>query len=130
MNVILDKNANKGQGLTKDQIEQFNKVLQGAKDNLGNGNIALDVSYASGEVTSSGVSGINSSAADVFLSSYVPTDVTGNAMVSGALNGVTGPDPSTGASVMFISANNAHGYEFPPIFTPFGSFVFWQHSHS
>jgi RHS repeat-associated protein len=107
MNVILDKNANNGQGLTKDQVAQFGKVLQGAKDDLGNGNIALDVSYTSGEVTSSGVSGLSSSAANLFLSSYVPTSVTGNSMLSGSLNGATVPDPSTKADVMFISANNA-----------------------
>jgi hypothetical protein len=108
MNVILDKNANNGNGLTKDQMASFNKVLQGAKDDLGNGNIALNVSYTSGEVTDSGVSGLSSSAANVFLSSYVPTSVTGNAMVSGALNGATVPDPTTHGDVMFISANNAH----------------------
>jgi len=107
VNVIMDKNANNGKGLTKDQMAQFNKVLQGAKSDLGNGNIALQVSYTSGEVTSSGVSGLNSSAANVFLSSYVPTSVTDNALVSGQLNGATVPDPRTGGDVMFISANNA-----------------------
>jgi RHS repeat-associated protein len=109
VNVILDKNANNGNGLTKDQMASFNNVLQGAKDDLGNGNIALNVSYTSGEVTDSGVSGLSSSAANVFLSSYVPTSVTGNAMVSGELNGATVPDPRTHGDVMFISANNAHG---------------------
>ena len=107
VNVIMDKNANNGQGLTKDQMAQFNKVLQGAKDDLGNGNIALQVSYTSGEVTSSGVSGVSSSAANIFLSSYVPSEVTGNSMLSGSLNGATVPDPSSKNDVMFISANNA-----------------------
>src|SRR5262249_45365347 len=39
LNVIVDKNANQGRGLTKDQLAQFNKVLQGAKSDLGNGNV-------------------------------------------------------------------------------------------
>ena len=60
----------------------LNNPLQGAKDDLGNGNIALNVTYTSGEVTSSGVSGLNSSAANVFLSSYVPTSVIGNAFLA------------------------------------------------
>jgi hypothetical protein len=108
LNVIQDKNANDGNGLTANQLKDFNKVLQGAKDDLGNWNIALNVSYTSGEVTGSGVSGLSSSAANIFLSAYVPTDVTGNAMLSGSLNGATISDPAAHSDVMFISANNAH----------------------
>jgi len=107
LNVIQDKNANNGNGLTANQMKDFNNVLQGAKDDLGNGNIALNVTYTSGEVTSSGVSGLNSSAANVFLSSYVPTSVTGNAFFSGSLNGQTVTDRRANTDVMFISANNA-----------------------
>jgi hypothetical protein len=51
---------------------------------------------------------ISSSAANIFLSSYVPTAVTQNSLVSGELNGTTVPDPRTHGDVMFISANNAH----------------------
>lgn len=104
--MILDKNANNGNGLTANQMKDFNKVLQGAKDDLGNGNIALQVSYAAGEVTDSGISGVSSSAANIFLSSYVPTSVTGDANLSGSLNGST--LSTSKGDVMFISANNAH----------------------
>jgi hypothetical protein len=107
LNVILDKNANNGNGLTADEMKNFNGVLQGAKDDLGNGNVALDVTYTSGEVTNSGVSGLDSSKANLFLSAYVPMEVTQNALVSGSLNGATVPDPRSKLDVMFISANNA-----------------------
>ena len=124
LNVILDKNANKGQGLTAGQLASFSKVLQGAKDDLGNGNIALNVTYTSGEVNESGVSGLNSSAANLFLSSYVPTSVTGNALESGQSNGATVPDPRTHGDVMFISASNAHDQRLAGPGLPFiGSFT-------
>jgi RHS repeat-associated protein len=46
INAIYDKTANKGAGLTQQQIDKFEKqLLQHAKDTYGVANIALDVSY-------------------------------------------------------------------------------------
>jgi len=49
VNVIFDKNANNGQGLTEQQKADFEKKqLQNAKDEYGDANIHLDVTYTAG----------------------------------------------------------------------------------
>jgi uncharacterized protein RhaS with RHS repeats len=82
INVIYDKNANSGKGLTAKQKEKFEKgLLQDAKDTYGNAKVHFDVGYTPGAVDTS------------------QSKVTG--IVSGSLNVVvTDGTVATGASTI------------------------------
>ena len=69
VNVIYDQNANDGKGLTDKQKADFEKgQLQNAKDQYGNADIHLDVTYASGEINSKGnLTGVEKGALNVFV---------------------------------------------------------------
>ena len=103
VNVIYDKNANGGDGLTDKQKASFEKnQLQNAKDQYGNADIHLNVSYTAGGVTSDGgkmsVSGLQAGALNV-----VVTD-----QINGAVSGVSGH-----TAVSFIPANGAKSDDLP-----------------
>jgi hypothetical protein len=52
VNVIYDKNANGGKGLTDKQKADFQKgQLQNAKDQFGDADIHLNVTYTAGAAT-------------------------------------------------------------------------------
>ena len=48
INVVYDKNANGGKGLTDKQKEAFGNQLQKAKDEYGNAHVHFDVTYSTG----------------------------------------------------------------------------------
>jgi RHS repeat-associated protein len=50
VNVIYDKNANNGKGLTDEQKEKFGKGLQNAKDEYGDAKVHFEVGYTQGAV--------------------------------------------------------------------------------
>jgi RHS repeat-associated protein len=82
VNVIYDKNANDGKGLTDQQKQDFqSQQLQKAKDQYGDANIHLDVSYTSGGFDSKGnLQGASKDSINVLLSD------TGSVGVSGMTN--------------------------------------------
>jgi len=69
VNVIYDKNANGGEGLTDKQKASFEKnQLQNAKDQYGNADVHLNVTYTSGEIDSKGgLTGMDKGALNVFV---------------------------------------------------------------
>jgi hypothetical protein len=72
VNVIYDKNANDGKGLTDKQKSDFEKgQLQSAKDQYGNADIHLNVSYSAGTFDGSKVTGIQEGALNVLVSDQV-----------------------------------------------------------
>src|SRR6266508_304641 len=100
VNVIYDKTANKGAGLTDKQKEKFNKqLLQHAKDTYGVANIALNVTHTEAEFTRSGISGgVVSSAINV----VVTTDLRG---VTGD-SGFSLVDKKTGNAFSFVDIDH------------------------
>jgi hypothetical protein len=104
VNVIYDQNSNNGKGLTDQQKADFEKSqLQNAKDQYGNADIHLDVTYTAGAVS---------------------TDIKGNTQVSGlatgALNVVVTDQVTQAASgrsgtsaVSFIPANSTNREDLP-----------------
>ena len=82
VNVIYDKNANDGNGLTDKQKADFEKgQLQSAKDQYGNANIHLDVTYTEGTMSNengkTSISGLKTGALNVFVSDQVQTSSSG-----------------------------------------------------
>jgi hypothetical protein len=69
VNVIYDKNANGGKGVTDAQKAGFEKnELQNAKDQYGNADIHLNVTYSVGEINSKGnLTGVDKGALNVFV---------------------------------------------------------------
>jgi RHS repeat-associated protein len=69
VNVIYDKNANGGVGLTDKQKASFEKnQLQNAKDQYGNADIHLNVTYTAGEINSQGnLTGVDKGSLNVFV---------------------------------------------------------------
>jgi RHS repeat-associated protein len=103
VNVIYDKNSNGGKGLTDDQKAAFNKgQLQNAKDQYGNADIHLNVTYTAGSLSTSDgktmVSGIQAGALNVMVTDQVGTAVSGMA-------GKT--------AVSFINANSTDNEDLP-----------------
>jgi RHS repeat-associated protein len=100
VNVIYDKTANKGAGLTDKQKEKFNKqLLQHAKDTYGVANIALNVTHTEAEFTRNGISGgVVSSAINV----VVTTDLRG---VTGD-SGFSLVDKKTGNAFSFVDIDH------------------------
>ncbi len=104
VNVIYDKNANGGDGLTDKQKASFEKnQLQNAKDQYGNADIHLNVTYSAGAVTNDGgklsVSGMQAGALNV-----VVTD-----QINGAVSGVS----ASHMAASFIPANGAKTDDLP-----------------
>jgi RHS repeat-associated protein len=76
VNVIYDKNANGGAGLTDDQKAAFNKgQLQNAKDQFGNADIHLNVTYSAGGMSTSDgktmYSGLQAGALNIMVTDQV-----------------------------------------------------------
>jgi len=76
VNVIYDKNANDGKGLTDKQKADFQKgQLQNAKDQFGDADIHLNVTYTAGAVTTDNgktfVSGLQAGALNVVVTDQV-----------------------------------------------------------
>jgi RHS repeat-associated protein len=95
VNVIYDKNSNGGNGLTDKQKASFDKgQLQNAKDQYGNADIHLNVTYTAGGLTQNdgklSVSGLQSGALNVVVTDQVGTAVSGQ---------------SGSTAVSFINAN-------------------------
>ena len=112
VNVIYDKTANNGKGLTGSQKQQFEKdqVAKAQKD-YGNSNIKLDVSYTQGSFTMDkgkvSVSGLRSDALNIVVSDGTP---------SGA-NGDSGVSRNSDIPITFININDAHSTNAFPFFT-------------
>jgi len=103
VNVIYDQNANNGKGLTDKQKAEFEKnQLQKAKDEYGNADVYLNVTYTAGSVSSdqgkTTVSGLQAGALNV-----VVTD-----QISNAKSGVAG-----NTALSFIPANGAKTDDLP-----------------
>jgi RHS repeat-associated protein len=84
VNVIYDKNANDGKGLTDKQKADFEKgQLQNAKDQYGNADIHLDVTYTAGAVSNDSgkttVSGLQAGALNVVVTDQVNAGRSGMA---------------------------------------------------
>lgn len=82
VNVIYDQNSNNGKGLTDKQKADFQKgQLQSAKDQYGNADIHLDVTYTSGSMSTDNgkttVSGLQSGSLNVVVTDQVGTAVSG-----------------------------------------------------
>jgi RHS repeat-associated protein len=78
VNVIYDKNSNDGKGLTDKQKADFEKgQLQSAKDQYGNADIHLDVTYTAGALSTENgktmVSGLQAGALNVMVTDQVGT---------------------------------------------------------
>jgi RHS repeat-associated protein len=120
-NVIYDRNAHQGQGLTNKEKQRFqNTLLSEAKSDLGNAKIALDVQYTAGAVTRNGdsppsISGLDSQRINFVTTDLIPVGITGNAAASGALNGLSQVVNSGGqnALVSWIAMDNAIGFRIP-----------------
>jgi uncharacterized protein RhaS with RHS repeats len=69
VNVIYDKNANGGKGVSDSQKAGFEKnQLQNAKDQYGNADIHLNVTYTAGEINSKGnLTGVDKGSLNVFV---------------------------------------------------------------
>jgi len=91
VNVIYDKTANNGKGLSKDQKSAFEKDYLGkAQKDFGNSNIKLQYSYTAGSYTQDdsgkiNVTGVKSDSLNVVVSSASPNGKDG---VSTAANGM------------------------------------------
>jgi RHS repeat-associated protein len=71
LNVIYDKSANDGKGLTDKQKDRFDKQqLQHAKDQYGSANIHLDVIYSEGSLSNGVLTGLVSDALNVLVSDH------------------------------------------------------------
>jgi len=82
VNVIYDKNANDGNGLTDKQKTDFEKgQLQNAKDQYGSADIHLNVSYTAGALSTDNgkttVSGLQAGALNVIVTDQVGTAASG-----------------------------------------------------
>ena len=103
VNVIYDKNANDGKGLTNDQKSAFEKgQLQNAKDQYGDADIHLNVTYTAGGVSSDNgktyVSGLQAGALNVVVTDQIGT----------ASSGMAGK-----TAVSFINANSTNNEDLP-----------------
>jgi RHS repeat-associated protein len=95
VNVVHDKNANNGKGLTDKQKEKFQKdLLAKAQKEFGKSKIELEVTYTQGslEVTQQGVSitGAQAGAINVVVTDRLPADLapTGQEGVAGKAGGL------------------------------------------
>jgi hypothetical protein len=95
VNVVYDKNANNGKGLTDKQKEKFQKdLLAKAQKEFGKSKIELEVTYTQGslEVTQQGVSitGAQAGAINVVVTDRLPADLapTGQEGVAGKAGGL------------------------------------------
>jgi RHS repeat-associated protein len=101
LNVIYNKGANHGHGLTRDQKRGFEKEqLEKAKKDYANSNIILKVKYSEGEfdTSSKSVKGIDPNAINIVVMGRTP---------NGAI-GATTVDKEGGTPVVFIDANYAN----------------------
>ena len=93
VNVIYDKNANSGKGLTDDQKKAFDAQLQKAKDQYGNANIHLDVMYSTGGTDANGnLQGLVKDSTNVIVSDSTPTGDAGVSQVNRDGYALTGID--------------------------------------
>lgn len=112
VNVIYDKNANGGKGLTDSQKADFQKNILGkAVGDFGKSGIGVQVSYTAGSVNAqdSGgftVSGVQKGALNLAVSDSLPTGKAGESGLS-----------SNGTYVSAIGLNDAHGGNYFPLFT-------------
>ena len=111
VNVIYDKNANNGRGLTDQQKKDFeNKTLGKATTDLGKSGIGVQVTYTAGSLSVSDegkatITGLQSNSLNLLVSSSLPT---GNAGESG-LNG--------GVYMSMVGTDDAHNANVFPFFT-------------
>ena len=93
INVIYDRNANNGKGLTDDQKKAFDVQLQKAKDQYGDADIHLEVSSTSGGVDSDGnLQGLVKGSTNVIVSDSTPSGDAGVSQVNQAGYALTGID--------------------------------------
>ncbi len=95
VNVIFDKNANKGKGLTDEQKKQIKQdILTKAQKQFGTSNVDLNLSYTAGKmnVSESGnvsFEGLQKGALNLFVTSGAPLGMAGGAAGgSGKTNGM------------------------------------------
>jgi hypothetical protein len=98
VNVIYDKNANDGKGLTDKQKEKIEKGLQNAKDEYGNAKVHFDVGYTPGAVNTENhtITGTVSGALNVVATDSRFLSVTGGSMIT-----------SSGTALTFINVNDS-----------------------
>jgi RHS repeat-associated protein len=98
VNVIYDKNSNNGKGLTDAQKSAFEKgQLQNAKDEYGNADIHLDVTYTAGSLTIHDEKGTVLGVKEGAL----------NVVVSDQVLGAESPMMAGKTALSFIPANSA-----------------------
>jgi RHS repeat-associated protein len=83
LNVVYDKSANDGKGLTNKQKEAFGKELQKVKDEYGTAHVHFDVTYSEGATTSSGTqTGLVKGSLNVVVSDSTPIGTAGVSQVT------------------------------------------------
>lgn len=111
LNVVYDKNANDGKGLTDKQKQQFEKDQLGAAEKRYRGaSIKLDVKYTAGSWSRTDdshikVEGFQKDRLNIMVSDHTPTGAAGD---SGVANGFAG---------IFININEAHSFDVPGLGT-------------
>jgi RHS repeat-associated protein len=112
VNVIYDKNANNGKGLTdKEKAEFQNKILAKAEKDFGKSGIGLSVTYTAGSmspVDENGkvtVTGLKSDSLNLLVSDTLPTGNSGESSRQGNMY------------MSMIGVDDAHSANFFPFFT-------------
>jgi len=93
VNVIYDPNANGGKGLTDDQKKALDAQMQKAKDQYGDADIYLDVSYTTAGQDANGKQlGLVKDATNVIVSDSAPRGASGISQVNAEGYALTGID--------------------------------------
>jgi RHS repeat-associated protein len=109
INVIYDKNANNGKGLTPEQKKKFEQgQLDKAKKDYATSNIALDVNYTAGGLTTGSdgrptISGTREDYLNVLVTDHGDSESKANR--------------DTGVAAIFLNINDAHNGSLWPIWT-------------
>ncbi len=112
VNVIYDKNANNGKGLTDQQKKDFqDKTLAKAIKDFGKSGIGVQVTYTAGSLTvdngNVAITGLQSSSLNLLVSGTLPT---GNA-------GESAPPDQNGTHMSMVGVDDAHNVNLFPFFT-------------
>jgi hypothetical protein len=109
INVIYDKNANNGKGLTPEQKKKFEQgQLDKAKKDYATSNIALDVNYTAGGLTTGSdgrptISGTREDYLNVLVTDHGDSESKANR--------------DTGVAAILLNINDAHNGSLWPIWT-------------
>jgi RHS repeat-associated protein len=107
INVIYDKKANKGKGISDEEKNKFkNEQLEKAKKDYGKSNIILDIKYTAGEYDSlrNTTSGLDVNSINIVVKDYVPpsnnrgaSGITGNGVYSVSMININSANEWNGA---------------------------------